>query len=180
MDKRVCTSLSMKCSSKVYWYIPICLAKYFDQGMYYIPVHTGMYQFGLSQYNMVHTGTYQNEIFKFVYKLVCTRMRTFQVKFILVHESTSPVDLVYTQLGRAGSRKSRRITAAKRHAKSIRKPIYCLSAADALVQRPRPAGAGLACCLANDAASSAAAGASAPAGTGSAADVASFSASAEE
>ncbi len=50
------------------------------------------------------------------YSLLCTRMRTFQVKFILVHEtrSTSLVDLVYTLLGRAGSRKTRQIAATER------------------------------------------------------------------
>ena len=58
----------------------------------------------VSQYNMVQTGIYQDETFPFVYKLICTRMS--QVKYILVHKSTSPVDLVYTLLGRAGSRES--------------------------------------------------------------------------
>jgi hypothetical protein len=43
-----------------------------------------MHQISLSQYNMVHTGIYQEETFPFNYNLVCTR--TFQVKFILVHE----------------------------------------------------------------------------------------------
>jgi hypothetical protein len=56
------------------------------------------------------------------YTLFCTRMRTFQVKFILVYESTSPADLVYTLLGRAGSRhgESRRIAATGRRTNASR------------------------------------------------------------
>ncbi len=55
---------------------------------------------------MVHTGIYQDE--------------TFPVKYILVHESTSPVDLVYILLGRAGSLESCRIAAAEGHTNSSR------------------------------------------------------------
>jgi hypothetical protein len=69
---------------------------------------------------MVHTGIYQDETFQLVHRLVYTMMRTFQVKFILAHKSTSPVDLVYTLLGRAGSHESSRIAAAERHTNASR------------------------------------------------------------
>jgi hypothetical protein len=53
-----------------------------------------MNQFSLYQYNMVHTGIYQDE--------------TFPVKYILVHESTSPADLVYILLACVKAVKSQR------------------------------------------------------------------------
>jgi hypothetical protein len=92
----------------------------------------------VSQYNMVQTGIYQDETFPFVYKLICTRMS--QVKYILVHKSTSPVDLVYTLLGRAGSRESRRIAAAERHTNSNRNHLLlvrsgCVGAAAVATRR---------------------------------------------
>jgi hypothetical protein len=98
-----------------------------------------LYQFGLSQYNMVHTqaGIYQYESFPFVYKLVCT---TFQVKYILVHRITSPVDLLYTLLTRAVLARMKAAESQRPKGTSIQaETIYYLSAGAALW--PRPAGA---------------------------------------
>jgi hypothetical protein len=77
----------------------------------------------------VYPGTYW--YVQMGYRLVYTRMRTFQVKFILVHERTSPVDLVYTLLGHAGSRESRTIAALMQA-----EIIYCFSAGAVLRQPP--------------------------------------------
>ncbi len=107
MEKRICTG--MKFSPNVhpgtYWYVP----RYtFDQSIsWYIPVCTNTVYISTTRYILVYSSMRHT----MVYRLVYIRMRMFQVKFIVVHKSTSPVDLVYTLLGSAGLRESRRIAA---------------------------------------------------------------------